>query len=109
MGLLEKDKRKFNVIIGSKKCGACFGTSPSLASKKVNGKSGAFYLKEMTKDSKKKLYGPYSSKKKVIQRGGEENNLRDRICENVLQILRSCDKPDVFDSEMNRINKNIRY
>lgn len=108
MSLLEKDKRKFNIIIGSKKCGACFGTSPSLAAKKVKGKSVAFYLKETTKDSKKKLYGPYSSKKRIVQRGGEENNLRDRICENVLKILRSCDKPDVFDSEMNRINKNYK-
>lgn len=63
MALLEKDKRKFRVIIGSKKCGMCYGTSPSLAAKKVKEKSGAFYLKEITKDSKKKLYGPYSSKK----------------------------------------------
>ena len=104
MGLLEKDKRKFNVIIGSKKCGVCFGTSPSLAAKKVKGKSVAFYLKETTKDSKKKLYGPYSSKKRIVQRGGEENTLIDRICENVLKILRSCDKPVLFDSEMKRIN-----
>lgn len=108
MGLLEKDKRKFNVIIGSKKCGVCFGTSPSLAAKKVKGKSVAFYLKETTKDSKKKLYGPYSSKKNVVQRGGEEKTLRDHICENVLKILRSCDKPVLFDSEMNRINKEYK-
>jgi hypothetical protein len=69
MSLLEKDKRKFSVIIGSKKCGVCSGASPYGAAKKVKGKSGAFYLKETTKDSKKKLYGPYLSKKKVVQRG----------------------------------------
>lgn len=95
MGLLEKDKRKFRVIIGSKKCGMCYGTSPSLAAKKVKEKSGAFYLKEMTKDSKKKLYGPYSSKKGVVQRGGEfKNPLRGQICEDILAILKKCHEPD---------------
>jgi len=110
MSLLEKDKRKFSVIIGSKKCGACSGASPSGAARKVKGKSGAFYLKETTKDSKKKLYGPYSSKKKIVQRGGEENTLRQEICNTVLQILRKCDKPDQFDNEMNvayKILENI--
>ena len=101
MSLLEKDKRKFSVIIGSKKCGACSGASPSGAAKKVKGKSGAFYLKETTKDSKKKLYGPYSSKKKVVQRGGEENSLREQICNTVLEILRNCDKLRPVDQEMN--------
>jgi hypothetical protein len=82
----------------------CSGASPSGAARKVKGKSGAFYLKEMTKGSKKKLYGPYSSKKKVVQRGGEEkrNILREMICENVLNILKRCD--DKFDPEMSRIN-----
>lgn len=104
MSLLEKDKRKFNVIFGSKKCGACYGASPYLAAKKVNGKSGEFYLKETTKGSKKKLYGPYSSKKRVIQRGGEEKTLRERICDTVLGILKNCDKQQKFDSEMAKIN-----
>lgn len=104
MDLLEKDKRKFNVIIGSKKCGLCSGASPSGAARKVKGKRSKFYLKETTKGSKKKLYGPYSSKKKVIQLGGEEKTLREHICDTVLQILRSCDKPQEFDSEMIRIN-----
>ena len=108
MSLLEKDKRKFTVIIGSKKCGACYGASPYLAAKKVNGKSGEFYLKETTKGSKKKLYGPYTSKKRVVQLGGEEKTLRDRICENVLQILKNCDKLHTFDSEMNRINNKYK-
>ena len=99
MSLLEKDKRKFSIIIGSKKCGVCSGTSPSGAAKKVKGKSGAFYLKEMTKDSKKKLYGPYSSKKKVVQRGGEENALREQICNTVLEILRNCDRLREVDEE----------
>jgi len=110
MSLLEKDKRKFSVIIGSKKCGACSGASPSGAARKVKGKSGAFYLKEMTKGSKKKLYGPYSSKKKIVQRGGEEkrNILREMICENVLNILKQCDSIDTFDAEMNRINTDYK-
>jgi hypothetical protein len=86
MGLLEKDKRKFTVIIGSKKCGVCCGTGPSLAAKKVNGKSGAFYLKETTKGSKKKLYGPYSSKKRVVQRGG----LRFELCQNLINFFLGC-------------------
>lgn len=101
MGLLEKDKRKFTVIIGSKKCGVCCGTGPSLAARKVKGKSGAFYLKEMTKGSKKKLYGPYSSKKNVVQRGG---TLLERICDNVLNILEQCNKEEKFTEEMKRIN-----
>lgn len=108
MSLLEKDKRKFTVIIGSKKCGACYGASPYLAAKKVNGKSGEFYLKETTKGSKKKLYGPYSSKKRVVQRGGEEKTLRERICDTVLGILKNCDKQQEFDSEMNRINDKYK-
>ncbi len=101
MSLLEKDKRKFSVIIGSKKCGVCSGASPSGAAKKVKGKSGEFYLKETTKGSKKKLYGPYSSKKKIVQRGGEEKNLRENICNTVLEILRNCDKLRPVDEEMN--------
>jgi hypothetical protein len=100
MSLLEKDKRKFSVIIGSKKCGVCSGAIPSGAAKKVKGKSGAFYLKEMTKGSKKKLYGPYSSKKKIVQRGGEENTL-SKTCNTVLEILRNCDKPEYFTREIN--------
>ena len=87
MSLLEKDKRKFSVIIGSKKCGACSGASPSGAARKVKGKSGAFYLKETTKGSKKKLYGPYSSKKKVVQRGG---TLREELCKNLLHMFDIC-------------------
>ena len=104
MSLLEKDKRKFSVIIGSKKCGACSGASPSGAARKVKGKNGAFYLKETTKGSKKKLYGPYSSKKKVVQRGGKGN---EEICKNVLKILKGCDNIHnihKFDAEMYRIN-----
>jgi hypothetical protein len=85
MSLLEKDKRKFSVIIGSKKCGACSGASPSGAARKVKGKSGAFYLKETTKGSKKKLYGPYSSKKRVVQRGGLRFEDRKNICVKVLE------------------------
>lgn len=108
MSLLEKDKRKFSVIIGSKKCGACSGASPSGAARKVKGKRSEFYLKETTKGSKKKLYGPYSSKKKVVQRGGEEKTLKEHICDTVLKILNNCDKLDTFDSEMNRINNLYR-
>jgi hypothetical protein len=103
MSLLEKDKRKFSVIIGSKKCGACSGASPSGAARKVKGKSGAFYLKETTKGSKKKLYGPYSSKKRVVQRGGNK-----KICEYVLNILKMCNSIDTFDTEMSRINTRYR-
>ena len=83
MSLLEKDKRKFSVIIGSKKCGMCSGVSPSGAARKVNGKRSEFYLKETTKGSKKKLYGPYSSKKKVVQRGG----LRFELCQNLINFF----------------------
>ena len=108
MSLLEKDKRKFNIIIDSKKCGVCSGASPYLAAKKVKAKNVEFYLKETTKGSKKKLYGPYSSKKKVIQRGGEEKTLREHICDTVLRILKNCDKPQEFDSEMNRINDKYK-
>ena len=103
MALLEKDKRKFRVIIGSKKCGMCYGTSPSLAAKKVKEKSGAFYLKEITKDSKKKLYGPYSSKKGVVQRGG--NPLREQICEDILAILKNCDNLEILTETQKKYNR----
>ena len=102
MSLLEKDKRKFSVIIGSKKCGACSGTSPSGAARKVKGKSGAFYLKETTKGSKKKLYGPYSSKKKVIQRGG---TLRGELCQNLINFFLGC--PDYKDKKIDDGYKSI--
>ena len=105
MGLLEKDKRKFTVIIDSKKCGSCCGAGPSLAAKKVKGKSGTFYLKETTKGSQKKLYGPYSSKKNVVQRGG---TLREDICEVVLKILKHCDKEQGFEGEMKRLNDKYK-
>ena len=86
MGLLEKDKRKFTVIIGSKKCGMCSGASPYLAAKKVKAKNVEFYLKETTKGSKRKLYGPYSSKKLVVQRGG----LRFELCQNLINFFLGC-------------------
>jgi len=110
MGLLEKDKRKFRVIIGSKKCGMCYGTSPSLAAKKVKEKSVAFYLKEITKDSKKKLYGPYSSKKGVVQRGGEfkENKIRKEICEDILAILQKCHKPNELTETQSEYNETYK-
>jgi len=101
MGLLEKDKRKFTVIIGSKKCGVCCGAGPSLAAKKVNGKSGAFYLKETTKGSQKKLYGPYSSKKRVVQRGG----LRMELCEILINFFLRC--PVYIDKRLDDSYKSI--
>jgi hypothetical protein len=102
MGLLEKDKRKFRVIIGSKKCGMCYGTSPSLAAKKVKEKSGAFYLKEITKDSKKKLYGPYSSKKGVVQLGGE---LIKQLCKILIDFFLIC--PTFKKNKIDDDNKSI--
>ena len=101
MDLLEKDKRKFNVIIGSKKCGLCSGASPSGAARKVNGKRSEFYLKETTKGSKKKLYGPYSSKKKVIQRGG----LRFELCKNLIDFFLIC--PSFMDKKIDDGYKSI--
>ena len=103
MGLLEKDKRKFTVIIGSKKCRTYCGMSPSLVAKKVKGKSGAFYLKETTKGSKKKLYGPYSSKKKVVQLGGDPR--REAICHNVLGILNNCNDPSKLTEVQQLLNQ----
>ena len=110
MSLLEKDKRKFSVIIGSKKCGACSGASPSGAARKVKGKRSEFYLKETTKGSKKKLYGPYSSKKKVVQRGGElvKNLLREQICEDILAILTKCNKPNELTKTQREYNEKFK-
>jgi len=110
MSLLEKDKRKFSVIIGSKKCGACSGASPSGAARKVKGKRSEFYLKETTKGSKKKLYGPYSSKKKVVQRGGElvKNLLREQICEDILAILTKCNKPHELTKTQREYNEKFK-
>ena len=101
MDLLEKDKRKFNVIIGSKKCGLCSGASPSGAARKVKGKRSKFYLKETTKGSKKKLYGPYSSKKLVVQLGG----LRFELCKNLIDFFLIC--PSFMDKKIDDGYKSI--
>jgi len=101
MSLLEKDNRKFSVIIGSKKCGACSGASPSGAARKIKGKRSEFYLKETTKGSKKKLYGPYSSKKKVVQRGG----LRAELCQNLINFFLEC--PSFKDKKIDDGYKSI--
>ena len=52
--------------------------------KKVKNKNGEFYLKETTKGSKKKVYGPYLSKKKIVQKGGDP---RKEICKRVLILF----------------------
>ncbi len=104
MSLVEKHKRRFTVIIGSKKCGSFCGTVPYLVAKKVKGKNEAFYLKETTKDSKKKLYGPYLSlsKKNVVQQDGGENitTLKINISNMVIEILQNGDKRTEFTGEI---------
>jgi hypothetical protein len=49
--------------------------------------------------------GPYSSKKKVVQKGG---TLRENICKNVLKILEQCDEEQDFVDEMLRINNKYK-
>ena len=78
------EKRNFTVIINLKKYGSYSASSPSLAAKKVKNKNGEFYLKETTKGSKKKVYGPYLSKKKIVQKGGDP---RKEICKRVLILF----------------------
>ena len=78
------EKRNFTVIINLKKYGSYSASSPSLAAKKVKNKNGEFYLKETTKGSKKKVYGPYLSKKMIVQNGGDP---RKDICIRVLTLF----------------------
>ena len=92
------EKRSFTVVINSKKYESYSASSPSLAAKKVKNKNGEFYLKETTKGSKKKVYGPYSSKKKIIQKGGDFN-ARKKICVDILTRLIDFHKKDTDDED----------
>jgi hypothetical protein len=78
--------RTFRLILDSKKGGLVKGTTPSSAAKKAYKKISAelgktsvkFELQEITKDSKKKVYGPYkgflnNDKIKVKMAGGGKN------------------------------------
>jgi len=55
--------RPFRLILDGKKGGLVKGSSPSSAAKKackkLSAETGKIKLKETTKDSKKKVYGPY--------------------------------------------------
>jgi hypothetical protein len=65
--------RTFRLILDGKKGGLVKGSSPSSAAKKASKKLSAetgktsfkFELQETTKDSKKKVYGPYKIKVKM--------------------------------------------
>jgi hypothetical protein len=84
--------RTFNLILDGKKRGLVKGSTPSSAAKKAYKKLSAessktsfkFELQETTKDSKKKVYGPYKGcldddKIKVKMAGGEDSgNSRTR-------------------------------
>jgi len=72
--------RTFRLIFDGKKGGLVKGSSPSSAAKKACKKLSAetgktsfkFELQETTKDSKKKVYGPYKIKVKMV--GGDPGN-----------------------------------
>jgi hypothetical protein len=97
------EKRNFTVIINSKKYGSYSASSPSLAAKRVKNKNGEFYLKETTKGSKKKVYGPYLSKKKIVQKGGYS---RKEICIRVLTLFIDCsNKSKCVDDNKHSVEK----
>jgi hypothetical protein len=60
-------KRHFTVVIGNKEQGLYISSTPSSAARKVvtklcesnKSKKVEFYIREITRDSKKKTYGPY--------------------------------------------------
>jgi len=65
--MLKNSKRHFTVVIRNKENGLYISSTPSLAAKKAVSKLCAsnkkkkveFYIREITRDSKKKTYGPY--------------------------------------------------
>jgi hypothetical protein len=83
--------RTFRLILDGKKGGLVKGSTPSSAAKKAYKKLSAetgkssfkFELQETTKDSKKKVYGPYKAnlvkdkiKVKMVGGGGNGNSLQ---------------------------------
>jgi len=70
------DKRHFTVVIGSKEHGLYISSNPSSAAKKAVSKLCAsnkskkveFCLREITKGSKKKTYGPYLGEMKKLKK-----------------------------------------
>ena len=99
------EKRNFTVIINSKKYGSYSASSPSLAAKKVKNKNGEFYLKETTKGSKKKVYGPYLSKKKIVQKGGDP---RKEICESILLVFLNSTELPHLDDDKNSLDNALK-
>lgn len=67
------DERKFCIIVGNDIIARCKGNTVSSAAKKSGGKlmrrniSSPFYIKETTRNSKKKIYGPYVNVGKQIK------------------------------------------
>jgi hypothetical protein len=121
--------RTFRLILDGKKGRLVKGSSPSSAAKKACKKLSAetgktsfkFELQETTKDSKKKVYGPYKIKVKMA--GGEPrktqillqyqdqlqkitNELRD-----ILKIQKEyIDKSDNnINKEINKLTQNVRF
>lgn len=110
--------RTFRLILDGKKGGLVKGSTPASAAKKACKKLSAetgkisfkFELQETTKDSKKKVYGPYKTKVKMA--GGEprENQIlleyQDQL-QKITDELRDILKKEYSDKSDNNINKEI--
>jgi hypothetical protein len=108
------------LILDGKKGGLVKGSTPSSAAKKACKKLSAetgktsfkFELQETTKDSKKKVYGPYKIKVKMA--GGEPTKTQillkyqdqlQRITDELRDILRK--QTEIISKSDNNINKEI--
>ena len=112
--------RTFRLIFDGKKGGLVKGSSPSSTAKKACKKLSAetgktsfkFELQETTKDSKKKVYGPYKIKVKMA--GGELTNTQklsqyqdqlQKFTDELRDILRK--QTEFISKSDNNINKEI--
>ena len=75
-------KRYFTIVIDSKETGRYISSSPLLVAKKVLSKlltvykckKIEYYIRETTKSSKKKIYGPYLGEMKKLEKPIKRNN-----------------------------------
>lgn len=122
--------RTFRLIFDGKKGGLVKGSSPSSAAKKASKKLSAetgktsfkFELQETTKDSKKKVYGPYKTKVKMA--GGAPKNTQELLQYQEQQLQKITDElrrilkiqkeyigksDNNINKEINKLTQNVRF
>jgi len=112
--------RTFRLILDGKKGGLVKGSSPSSVAKKACKKLSAetgktsfkFELQETTKDSKKKVYGPYKAnlvkdKIKVKMMGGGKKKNNDNTIHHVNRVVRHV-KGVVINSKLSQYRRDLQ-